>query len=81
MVVALTFPILIGLFLVAMERWEARVFGPYPDAAPAVAGPAGNGTTPSAEPVLGAGNGGDDIDIGPKGADRGIEGRGAWTYR
>jgi hypothetical protein len=79
MVVALTLPRLIGLFLVAMELLEAREFGPYAEMAGAQ--PAAVSVTPSGKQVHRLGSDGSEADIDRQGSGRRSEGRGPWTCR
>jgi hypothetical protein len=72
MLAALTLPVLIALFLVVMERLEARVFGPYAEVA---------GAPPAADPGPLPGEDGDEADVDPQ-APGGLRGGpGPWTHR
>ena len=78
MVVALTLPRLIGLFLVAMELL-ARDFGHSAEIAGAQ--PAAVSVTPSGNLVHRLGSDGNEADIDRQGSGRPSEGRGPWTCR
>ena len=78
MVVALTLPRLIRLFLVAMELL-ARDFGPSAEIAGAQ--PAAVSVTPSGNQVHRLGSDGNEADIDRQGSGRPSEGRGPWTCR
>jgi len=79
MVVALTLPMLLGLFVVAMGLLEAREFGPYAEIAGAQ--PAAVSVTPSGNLVHRLGSDGNEADIDRQGSGRPSEGRGPWTCR
>jgi hypothetical protein len=89
--VAVLLPVLIGLFLLAMHRFEARVFGP-PDEDAGGLGPQGSvnadragatsgGAAPGGGQSHGDSHNGDAADMDRQGPGRRIEGRGPWTYR
>ena len=79
MLVALTLPVLIGPFLVAMGLLAAREFGPYAEMAGAQ--PAAVSVTPSGKQVHRLGSDGNEADIDRHGSGRPSEGRGPWTCR
>jgi hypothetical protein len=70
MAVAVLLPALVGLFLLAMERFEVWAFGPRDSATPS-----------DAPPPHVAHHDGHEADIDRQRAGRGIEGRGPWTHR
>jgi hypothetical protein len=95
MLVAVLLPVLIGLFLLATEPVEARVFGP-PDEDAGGPGPRGS-VEPTARghirtalqraaacwgaKVHGDRHSGNGADIDRQGSGRPIEGHGPWTHR
>jgi hypothetical protein len=82
MLAALALPVLIGLFLVAMERFESRVLGPYAHGAGGASNqPATGSVAPSVAQIHRAQHHGDEADIDRQGSGRSIEGRGPWTCR
>jgi hypothetical protein len=91
MLVAVLLPVLIGLFLPAVERFGARVLGP-PDEDAGGPGPQGSvnadragatsgGAAPGGGQSHGDSHDGDAADMDRQGPGRRIEGRGPWTYR
>ena len=91
MLVAVLLPVLIGLFLPAVERFGARVSGPPDEDAGGLgpqssvnadrAGATSGGAAPGGGQARGASHNGDAADMDRQGPGRRIEGRGRWTYR
>jgi len=83
MLVALTLPGLIGLFLVAMERFEARVFGAHDSQTPPSRGtaPPRAASTVGPSGVHGARHSGNEADVDRRDPGRPSEGRRPWTHR
>jgi hypothetical protein len=83
MLFALTLPAVIGFFLLAMERLEARVFGSYDPRTPRSPGtappPVARPVGPSGAP--GARHNGNEADIDRQGPGRPTGESGPWTHR
>jgi hypothetical protein len=78
--VALTLPVLIGLFLVALGLLEARMCGACADADGACVQRAAS-VTPLRKQVHRLGSDGNEADIDRRDSGRSSEGRGPWTCR
>jgi hypothetical protein len=83
MLVVLLVPVLIGLFLLTMERLEARVFGVHGPRTPSshVTAPPASSVAPSAAQAHGARRNGNEAVMDRQVSGRRSEGRGPWTYR
>jgi hypothetical protein len=78
--VVLLLPVVVGLFLLAMERFEAWAFEPDAGAAQGPADADRTGATAGGAAPAGGG-GTQDGDVDRQRRSPGIEGGGPWTYR
>jgi len=77
MLVAVLLPVVVGLFLLVMQRFEAAVSPPDD----VLGGPGRHGVPTSQAQVHGDRHSGNGVDVGWQSSGRPIEGRGPWTHR